>query len=305
MSTDPGRTEPGGTEPGRAEPGGTEPSPARGERVGSGQWCAGERALFLDSKGRRYLVTLTAGGRFHTHAGVVEHDEVIGAPAASEVRSATGAVYVVVRPTLADTVLAMPRGAQVVYPKDLGAILVAADIFPGAAVLEAGVGSGALSMALVRAGAEVVGYEVRADFAQRARANVAAFVAGGRAGAWAPSYRVEERDVYEGIEEVGLDRVVLDLPEPWRVLGPAAEAMTPGGILVAYVPGVLQVSALRDALAVPGSPWALAETFEVLHRGWHVEGRSVRPGHRMVAHTGFLTVARLLAGPHPNRSAGP
>ncbi len=254
------------------------------------------------------MVTLTSGGRFHTHAGVVLHDEVIGRPAACEVRSATGARYLVVRPTLADSVLAMPRGAQVIYPKDLGAILMAADIFPGARVLEAGVGSGALSMALVRAGAEVIGYELRADFAERARANVAALVEDAR---WpppfvAPPYVVHQRDVYDGIDEVGLDRVVLDLPEPWRGLAPAAQALSPGGILLAYLPGVLQVSALRDALAAPGSPWALAETFEVLHRGWHVEGRSVRPAHRMVAHTGFLTVARLVAtGAHPDCPAGP
>lgn len=266
-------------------------------------------------------MTLVEGGRFHTHAGYIEHDSVIGRPGATEVRSATGARFVVVRPTLADTVVAMPRGAQVIYPKDLAAILMAADIFAGASVLEAGVGSGALSMALVRAGARVVGYELRADFAARARANVAAFVAedagaGGRRagrsgpeGYWpgesraggeapapdqVPAYRVEERDVYEGIEERGLDRVVLDLPEPWRVLTHAAVALVAGGILVAYVPGILQVSALREAMAAHGSPWGLTETFEVLHRSWHVEGRSVRPDHRMVAHTGFLTAARLL-----------
>lgn len=261
---------------------------------------AGERTLFLDSKGRRYLVVLADGGQFHTHAGVVRHDEVIGRPAACEVRSATGARYLVVRPTLADSVLAMPRGAQVIYPKDLGAILVAADIFPGARVLEAGVGSGALSMALVRAGAQVTGYELRPSFAARARANVAA------SGPALGSYRVEERDVYDGIDEVGLDRVVLDLPEPWRVLEAARDAMVAGGILCAYLPGVLQVSALRDAMGSRGSPWAMAETFEVLHRRWHVEGRSVRPAHRMVAHTGFLTVARLLGdGSHPEATAGP
>lgn len=266
------------------------------------------------------MVTLTVGGRFHTHAGYIEHDSVIGQPAATEVRSATGACFVVVRPTLADSVVAMPRGAQVIYPKDLGAILMAADIFPGARVLEAGVGSGALSMALVRAGAHVVGYEVRTDFADRARANVAAFAtnlvaaAEPRVGSCvvepaAPSYCVCERDIYEGIDERGLDRVVLDLPEPWRVLHHAAGALVAGGIIVAYVPGVMQVSTLRDAMAAPGSPWGLAETFEVLHRTWHVEGRSVRPDHRMVAHTGFITTARLLGmgdvPRHPDTTPGP
>ncbi|HZD64885.1 MAG TPA: tRNA (adenine-N1)-methyltransferase [Acidimicrobiales bacterium] len=250
---------------------------------------AGEQVLFRDARGRRYLVSLAAGGRFHTHTGVVDHDEVLGNPEGTTVRSATGARFVVVRPTLADMVLSMPRGAQVIYPKDLGAILIAADIFPGARVLEAGVGSGALSMALVRAGADVIGYEVRADFAERARANVANLPRGGGPGA---GFRVEARDVYQGIDEEDLDRVVLDLPEPWRVLPHARGALAPGGILVAYLPSIHQVSELREALGEAG--FGLAETFEVLHRSWHVAGRSVRPDHRMVAHTGFLTTARLL-----------
>jgi tRNA (adenine57-N1/adenine58-N1)-methyltransferase len=205
-------------------------------------------------------------------------------------RSSMGARYTVVRPTLADVVLKMPRGAQVIYPKDLGPILVLGDIYPGARVLEAGVGSGALSMALLRAGAVVTGYEMRADFAARARANVAAFVGPATA---ATRYRVEERDVYEGIDETGLDRVVLDLPEPWRVVKHAEAAMRTGGILVSYLPGIGQVAHLREALV--DSAFAMAETMEVLQRTWHVEGPSVRPDHRMVAHTGFLTHARLLA----------
>ncbi|MGH9063944.1 MAG: tRNA (adenine-N1)-methyltransferase, partial [Acidimicrobiales bacterium] len=279
--------------PGGGEPGGSAGrGPGGGGRGGGGHLAPGERALFRDSKGRRYLVTLATGGRFHTHAGVVDHDSVIGRPEGVEVRSASGGRFLVVRPTLADVVLTMPRGAQVIYPKDLGAILVAADVFPGSRVLEAGVGSGALSMALVRAGAEVVGYELRADFASTARANVAG-LPHGPGGPW-PSYRVEERNVYEGIEETGLDRVVLDLPEPWLVLAHARGALVPGGILCAYLPGIGQVSQLRDALAAPAAGWGLAETFEVLRRTWHVEGRSVRPDHRMVAHTGFITTARLV-----------
>ncbi|MGH9059094.1 MAG: tRNA (adenine-N1)-methyltransferase, partial [Acidimicrobiales bacterium] len=231
----------------------------------------GDRVLFRDSKGRRYLVTLAEGGRFHSHAGAVDHAQVIGRAEGVAVRSATGARFLVVRPTLAEVVLTMPRGAQVVYPKDLGAILVAADVFPGARVLEAGVGSGALSMALVRAGASVVGYELRPDFAATAMANVAAALPGEAA----DRYRVEERDAYEGIAETGLDRVVLDLPEPWRVVAHARAALRPGGILLAYLPSIHQVSQLRGDLAVSG--FGLAETFEVLHRGWHVEGRAVRP----------------------------
>lgn len=258
---------------------------------------AGEAALFVDAKGRRYLVDLRPGGQFHTHTGTVGHDEVIGRDEGALVRSATGARYSVVRPTLADRVLAMPRAAQVIYPKDLGAILVAADVFPGARILEAGVGSGALSMALVRAGASVVGYEVREDFAARARANVAAL------GELAlERYRVEPRDLYEGIAERGLDRVALDLPEPWRVVPHAAAALVPGGILVSYLPSIHQVGQLRAAIAA--SDFGLAETFEVLHRGWHVEGRAVRPEHRMVGHTGFITVARLLQPRHEEGREG-
>jgi tRNA (adenine57-N1/adenine58-N1)-methyltransferase len=191
-----------------------------------------------------------------------------------------------VRPTLADFVLKMPRGAQVIYPKDLGPLLMLADVFPGARVLESGVGSGALSMTLVRAGADVTGYELREDFAAKAVANVGAFLG------VTDRYRVEVRDVYDGIDETGLDRVVLDLPEPWRVVPHAAKALRPGGILVSYLPTINQVMALRSALEE--SPFAMEETSEILVRTWHVEGRSVRPDHRMVAHTGFLTHARLL-----------
>jgi len=218
----------------------------------------------------------------------VKHEEIIGAQEGVELRSTTGAWYQAVRPTLSDFVLKMPRGAQVIYPKDLGPILLMADVFPGARVLEAGVGSGALSMTLLRAGAEVVGYELREDFAQRARANVAAFL-GEEAAA---RYRIELRDVYEGVDETGLDRVVLDLPEPWRVVKHAEAALHPGGILVAYVPSVMQVAQLREALAT--SAFSMPETVEVLVRTWHVEGNAVRPDHRMVGHTGFLTSARLV-----------
>ncbi|HMK97015.1 MAG TPA: methyltransferase domain-containing protein, partial [Acidimicrobiales bacterium] len=178
---------------------------------------------------------------------------------------------------------------QVIYPKDLGPALVMADIFPGARVLEAGLGSGAMSMALLRAGADVTGYELRPEFAARAAKNVAAFL--GQAAL--ERYHVEVRDVYESIGESGLDRVVLDLPEPWRAAKHAAAALRPGGILLSYLPTVPQVVTLREALE--GAGFAMAETVEVLQRGWHIEGQSVRPDHRMVGHTGFLTAARLLA----------
>jgi len=249
-------------------------------------FAAGERALLVDAKARRYLVTLAEGGQFHSHAGITAHDDIIGHHEGITVRSTAGARYTAVRPTLADFVLKMPRGAQVIYPKDLGPLLMLADIFPGARVFESGVGSGAVSMTLLRAGADVVGYELRADFAARARRNVESFL-----GADLP-YRIDERSAYEGIDEADLDRVVLDLPEPWRVVKHAAAAMRPGGILVAYVPTVGQVAQLREELA--SSAFAMAQTVEVLQRSWHVEGQSVRPDHRMVGHTGFLTSARLL-----------
>jgi tRNA (adenine57-N1/adenine58-N1)-methyltransferase len=252
----------------------------------------GERVILVDSKGRQYLVVLKAEGEFHTHTGVVPHDAVIGQEEGITVRSSRGARYTVVRPTLAEVVLKMPRGAQVIYPKDLGPILLLADIFPGARVLEAGVGSGALSMTLLRAGADVTGYELREDFAARARENVESFL-----GAEAMArYRVQVRDVYEGIDERGLDRVVLDLPEPWQVVKHAEVALRPGGLLIAYTPSIMQAAHLRETLE--DSDFELPETLEVLQRTWHVEGQAVRPDHRMVAHTGFLTSARLL-GPVP------
>ena len=251
-------------------------------------FAAGEKCLLVDSKARRYLITLTEGGEFHTHAGVVPHASLIGQPEGVTVRSTNNARFVAVRPTLSEFVLKMPRGAQVIYPQDLGPMLLLADVFPGARILESGVGSGALSMTLVRAGAHVVGYEVRDDFAKKAEANVAAFL--GAEGS--ARFAVHVRDVYEGIDETDLDRVVLDLPEPWRVVKHAEHALHAGGILVSYVPSVVQVMQLRETL--DDSAFGMVQTIEVLQRGWHVEGQAVRPDHRMVAHTGFLTTARLL-----------
>jgi tRNA (adenine57-N1/adenine58-N1)-methyltransferase len=253
-------------------------------------FAVGDRVLLVDAKRRRHLVTLAPGGQFHTHAGVLPHDVLIGADEGITVRTTLGSRLVAVRPTLAEYVLEMPRGAQVIYPKDLGPILVLADVFPGARVLESGVGSGALTIALLRAvgpTGHVTGYELRDDFARRARANVDGFL-----GSDVP-LDVEVRDAYEGVDEQDLDRVLLDLPEPWRVVKHAEQALHTGGILLAYLPTIGQVARLREELA--GSAFGMAETLEVLHRSWHVDGQSVRPDHRMVAHTGFLTHARLLA----------
>lgn len=255
-------------------------------------FAPGDRVLLVDAKRRRHLVTLADGGQFHSHAGVVSHDDILGRDEGVSVRSSLGARLVAVRPTLAEYVLKMPRGAQVIYPKDLGPILLLADIFPGARVLESGVGSGALTLTLLRAvgpTGHVLGYEIREDFADRARRNVEGFLGPGL------PLAVEVRDVYDGIDADDLDRVLLDLPEPWRVVKHAGAALRPGGILLSYLPTIGQVTRLREELA--GSAFGMTETLEVLQRTWHVDGQSVRPDHRMVAHTGFLTHARLLAPP--------
>ena len=253
-------------------------------------FAAGERVLLVDAKRRRHLITLAEGGDFHTHAGVLPHDAIIGQPDGATVRTTKNARLTAVRPTLAEYVLEMPRGAQVIYPKDLGPILILADVFPGARVLESGVGSGALTLALLRAvgsTGHVIGYEIRDDFARRARTNVEGFL-----GDDLP-LDIEVRDVYDGIAVDDLDRILLDLPEPWRVVKHAEQALHPGGILLAYLPTIGQVSRLREELV--DSAFGMVETLEVLQRTWHVDGQSVRPDHRMVAHTGFLTHARLLA----------
>jgi tRNA (adenine57-N1/adenine58-N1)-methyltransferase len=254
-----------------------------------GTLAAGERVLLIDPKERRYLLTLVAGATFHTHAGVIAHDDIIGGDEGRTINGSTGRHFLVLRPTLSDIVLKMPRGAQVIYPKDLGAILIAADIGPGQRVLEAGVGSGALSMTLLRAGADVVGYELREDFAERARANVTATLGDD------VKYRIEIRDVTDGIDEVGLDRILLDMPEPHAVIPGAVAALRPGGILLAYLPTINQTALLRRALDDPTVPFGQSETQEIMRRTWHVEDRSVRPDHRMVGHTGFLTTARRLS----------
>ena len=250
---------------------------------------AGERVMLLDSKKRRYLLNLVAGGEFHTHAGFVPHDEIIGASEGSIVRSTKGAEYTVLRPTLEDYVLEMPRGAQVIYPKDLAPICMLADIGPGMRVFETGVGSGALSMTMLRYGAQVVGYEIREDFSRRAIANVREYLGVGAL----DSYDVHIADSYEAIDpgHGPFDRAVLDLPEPWRVVPHLESVLLPGGVCVAYTPSIVQAQQTREVLR---GKWIDARTIEVLHRGWHIDGLAVRPDHRMVAHTAFLTVARFL-----------
>ncbi|MFM8652337.1 MAG: tRNA (adenine-N1)-methyltransferase [Acidimicrobiaceae bacterium] len=247
----------------------------------------GEKVLLIDAKKRRYLFTLKTDGEFHTHSGFLSHSEVVGSQEGSVLRSTKGAEFIVLRPTLEDFVIHMPRGAQVIYPKDLAPICMMADIYPGAKVFESGLGSGALSMTMLRYGAIIDGYEIREDFANRAQTNVREFL-----GADSLSrYRVSVKDVYAGIDEVEFDRMVLDLPEPWQVVPHAEKSLRRGAILVAYSPSITQAVKTRETL---GEGWLDHRTLEVLHRTWHIEGTSVRPDHRMVAHTGFLTSARFV-----------
>jgi tRNA (adenine57-N1/adenine58-N1)-methyltransferase len=255
----------------------------------TGVFAVGEKALLLDSKKRRYLIDLVEGGEFHSHNGFVAHHDVVGQREGVVVRSTKGSEYTVLRPTLEDFVVEMPRGAQVIYPKDLAPICMLADIGPGVRVFETGIGSGALSMTMLRYGADIVGYEIREDFANRARKNVESFLG-------TPvleRYDVHIADSYEGIDPaLGMfDRVVLDLPEPWNVVPNAEAVLQPGGLLVAYTPSITQAVQVREAMK---GKWIDGRTIEVLHRGWHIEGQAVRPDHRMVAHTAFLSVARFL-----------
>jgi tRNA (adenine57-N1/adenine58-N1)-methyltransferase len=249
----------------------------------------GEQVLLIDQRGRRHLFLLRRGDTFHSDRGFIPHDAVIGIPDGSWVRTSRGARYVALRPTLAEYVLDMPRGAQVIYPKDLAMALFWADIFPGARVLEAGMGSAAMTLALLRAvGSEgkVITYEQREDFARRALANIHA-----RLGE-VSTLVVRLGPVEEGLaHEEPVDRAVFDLPEPWRLVEPVARVLRSGGIFLSYVPTILQASQTTEALRRhPG--YTLIETFETLFRPWNIEGLSVRPFHRMIAHTGFITVAR-------------
>jgi tRNA (adenine57-N1/adenine58-N1)-methyltransferase len=251
----------------------------------------GEKVLLIDQRDRTYLVSLEAGAVYHTHAGTLAHDDLIDRPEGTRVTTSRGMVLTAFRPRFADYVLKMPRGAQVVYPKDLGPIVVYADVFPGARVLEAGTGSGALTIALCRAVGDegrVVSYELRPEHRERAIANVEGFF-----GKLPDRLELRAGDVAEaGAGRDRFDRLVLDVPEPWAPLEGVRPALEPGAVLCAYLPTTGQVQQL--VLALPDAGFVHLETFEVLKRSWHVTERSVRPDHRMVGHTGFLTVARVL-----------
>jgi tRNA (adenine57-N1/adenine58-N1)-methyltransferase len=256
-----------------------------------GPLAPGDQVQLTDPKGRMHTITLVPGKQFHTHKGVLEHDALLGGPdCVSVVIGAT--TYLAQRPLLSDYVLSMPRGAQVVYPKDSANIVGMADIFPGAHVVEAGVGSGALSMSLLRAVGEngrLSSYERREDFAEVARANVERFFGGPH-----PAWSITVGSLQDALVDTDVDRVVLDMLAPWECLDAVSKALRPGGVLCCYVATTTQLSATVEAMRAHGT-FTEPASWETLVRGWHVEGLAVRPQHRMVGHTGFLCTTRRLA----------
>lgn len=249
-----------------------------------------DAVLFIDRKARRYLKLLRPGQKIIIR-GEIRTEELYGLEEGSRVKLSSGETFLVLRPTYADLIPHLPRAAQVIYPKDTGPLLVWGDVYPGATVIEGGVGAGAFTIALLRAvgpQGRVISYELREDFAVRARRNVADFLGD------APQWELKLRDLYEGFDEIGVDRVFIDLPEPGRALDVVARALRPGGVFVAYVPTAIQLKETVEGLQ-QRADFAEVESFEVLLRNWHVKGMSVRPVHRMVAHSAFIIIARRLA----------
>lgn len=260
---------------------------------GMNPFVAGDRVQLTDAKGRHYTMILTPGGEFHTHRGAIAFDSVIGLPEGSVVKSPNGDQFLVLRPLLIDYVLSMPRGAQVIYPKDAAQIVHEGDIFPGARVLEAGAGSGALTCSLLRAvgsTGEVISYEVRDDHLVHARRNVDTFF-----GKAPENWRLVLGDVNDcDLPDGSVDRVVLDMLAPWDVLDNISRVLVPGGVLIIYVATVTQLSKTMEALREQAC-WTEPRGWETLQRGWNVVGLAVRPQHNMRGHTAFLISARRLA----------
>lgn len=264
--------------------------------IPAGPFRAGERVQLTGPRGHLNTLTLVPGALFHSHRGILEHDAIIGLPDGSLVENNAGVPYLALRPLLSDFVMSMPRGAAIVYPKDAAQILSLADIFPGAHVVEAGVGSGALSLWLLRAigsSGRLVSFERREEFAQIARANAVSFF-----GRDPENWSVTVGDLVDALPSATkpgtIDRVVLDMLAPWETLDVVTDALKPGGVVVCYVATVTQLSRVAEAIRSTGS-FAAPQCTETMVRGWHVEGLAVRPDHRMIAHTGFLITARRLA----------
>ncbi|MGB8791961.1 MAG: tRNA (adenine(58)-N(1))-methyltransferase TrmI [Mycobacterium sp.] len=263
----------------------------------TGPFAVGDRVQLTDAKGRHYTMLLSPGGEFHTHRGAIAHDAVIGQPEGSVVKSTNGDPFLVLRPLLVDYVMSMPRGAQLIYPKDAAQIVHEGDIFPGARVLEAGAGSGALTCSLLRAvgpHGRVISYEVRADHAEHARRNVETFFGG-----VPDNWRLVLNDVAEAgadaeLADGSVDRVVLDMLAPWEVVDTVARVLVAGGVLTVYLATVTQLSKTVEALR-DQQCWTEPRSWETLQRGWNVVGLAVRPQHNMRGHTGFLVSARRLA----------
>lgn len=272
----------------------------------TGPFAIGDRVQLTDAKGRHYTMILNPGSEFHTHRGAVTHDSVIGMPEGSVVKSTNGDAFLVLRPLLIDYVMSMPRGAQVIYPKDAAQIIHEGDVFPGARVLEAGAGSGALTCSLLRAvgqAGRVISYEVRDDHAEHARRNVATFFGGDP-----DNWTLTIADLVDcDLSEASIDRAVLDMLAPWDVLDSVARVLVPGGVLVIYVATVTQLSKTVEALREQQC-WTEPRSWETLLRGWNVVGLAVRPQHNMRGHTAFLISARRLAPgtvtPTPLRKKG-
>jgi tRNA (adenine57-N1/adenine58-N1)-methyltransferase catalytic subunit len=258
----------------------------------SGPLRPGDQVQLTDPKGRHHTITLEPGRDFHTHRGSFAHDALIGQPEGTVVTSTGGTAYLALRPLLADFVLSMPRGAAVIYPKDAAQIVAMADIFPGARVVEAGVGSGALTLSLLRAvggSGTVHSYERRAEFAKVATENVERFFGGPQ-----PAWTLTVGDLADSLADRDVDRVVLDMLAPWECVAAVAEALVPGGVLCCYVATTTQLSRTVETIREHGG-FTEPAAWESLVRSWHVEGPAVRPDHRMIGHTGFLVTTRRLA----------